>query len=380
MQSIKGFYFFYFSALAALLPYLVLYYEREGLSGSQIGFLLALPPLMNLVGAPLWGALADWTRGHKNILLLCLTGFGLAIFLLLQTHSFGLMICLVLMFALFASSILPLIDSTTLEMLGDRRAHYGRQRAWGTIGWGIVSPIIGFIVDRQGNIWSFYGYFLLLAGTLFFAWRLPIAHAPIGLKLGHGLRSIFKSNRWLLFLLTIYVGGTGFAGLNHYFVLYLNDLGFSRSFLGWTMFAAPLSELPVMLGAAWLVRRWGSERLLIFALMALVIRMLAYSFTETGWVILAIQGMHGLTFGLLWIGGVNRSQELAPKGMNATAQGMFAATMGLGAATGALVGGQLYDALGVQMMYRWEGIGLLVIVGARLVAGQWLNRRKSRPA
>lgn len=63
----KVFYFCFYAAKATLVPYLVLYFESLGLSGRQIGFLAGITPLVSLVGAPLWGALADISRRHKVI-------------------------------------------------------------------------------------------------------------------------------------------------------------------------------------------------------------------------------------------------------------------------------------------------------------------------
>lgn len=39
-------------------------------------------------------------------------------------------------------------DAAVCEVLGDNVKAFGRQRLWGTIGWGIVSPIIGFSIDE----------------------------------------------------------------------------------------------------------------------------------------------------------------------------------------------------------------------------------------
>lgn len=46
---------------------------------------------------------------------------------------------------LFAAPGPPLTDYFTLEILGDKRqGDYGKQRVWGTIGWGLASFAVGF--------------------------------------------------------------------------------------------------------------------------------------------------------------------------------------------------------------------------------------------
>jgi hypothetical protein len=52
--------------LAALAPFLTLYYEGLGMSGRQIGVLAATLPLVSLFAASLWGGLADATRQQRR--------------------------------------------------------------------------------------------------------------------------------------------------------------------------------------------------------------------------------------------------------------------------------------------------------------------------
>ncbi len=47
-----SFYFLYFAAFSALMPFFVLFYQRLGFNGAQIGLLTGIPPLITLVAAP----------------------------------------------------------------------------------------------------------------------------------------------------------------------------------------------------------------------------------------------------------------------------------------------------------------------------------------
>jgi MFS family permease len=88
--------------------------------------------------------------------------------------------------------------------------------------------------------------------------------------------------------------------------------------------------------------------------------------------------LHGPTFAAAWASGVAYVHDLAPEGMGATAQGLFnGMTMGLGAATGAFIGGLLYDGVGAAAMFMWVGIGLLVgALGFALTARTWDGTRR----
>ena len=76
--------------------------------------------------------------------------------------------------------------------------------------------------------------------------------------------------------------------------------------------------------------------------------------------LLGLQLLHGPSFSLLWVAGVAYADELAPKGLSASAQGLFATmVMGWGGVVGALVGGVLYDGVGAAAMFRWTAAGTL---------------------
>ena len=53
MNKAKLFYFIFYAAMAALSPFLTLYYQSLGLSGTQIGLLAGLVPLTGMLsGTP----------------------------------------------------------------------------------------------------------------------------------------------------------------------------------------------------------------------------------------------------------------------------------------------------------------------------------------
>ena len=50
MRPARTFYFLYYAALAALMPYLAIYFASRGLSGLEIGILTSILPLVTMVG------------------------------------------------------------------------------------------------------------------------------------------------------------------------------------------------------------------------------------------------------------------------------------------------------------------------------------------
>lgn len=373
----KGFYFFFFAALAALAPFLVLYYEDLGLNGRQIGVLSALPPLVTLFAASIWGALADTTRQHQRLLVLAVGMIIVMMFILSQTTQFLGLVIVVLVYAFFWAPIIPLVDNTTLELLGEQRDRYGRVRLWGAIGWGLSGPIAGLIIEDQGLRWAFYIFMALMAVCWFITMRLPVQGIRVPARLGDGMQQLLRNREWALFLLVMYLAGFGSSVVHVFLFLYLEQLSATNFMMGLALTSATLSELVVFFYADRMLRSWGTRRTLIIAVLALAFRLVLYSFITLPWLALVVQLLHGLTFAAMWAAAVAYAHQIAPPGLGATAQGMFnSVSSGLGAASGAFVGGLLYDAIGVMNTFRWLG----VLVAGGLLLFVLLSRRVDRRA
>ncbi len=360
-EATKSFYFLYYAAAAALIPFLAIYYEQLGFSGRQIGLLAALPPLIILISAPLWGAVADATKQHKSLLLSAITGALVVVFLFSRTTAFAWIIPVIVVYAFFTAPVMPMVDASTMDWLGEGRNLYGRIRLWGAIGWGLSAPLIGWLIEGSNIRWAFYGYIVLMLVGLVIAWLLPIRETSGQQPFWSGIR-LFAGNRaWLLFLAVVFVSGMCMAMISGFLFLYMNDLGASKTLMGFTLTVATISELPIFFYSNRLLNRWGARGLLLVALAAYVVRALAYTFFSEPWVFLIIQLLHGLTFSAMWVAGVSYADSLAPEGLGATAQGLFSAVLfGLGGIAGGLIGGLLYDELGAVAMFRWAATFALV--------------------
>jgi len=375
----KSFYFLFYASGASLSPFLVLFYRQQGLDEGQIGLLTGMQPLMTLAAASLWGGLADSTRQHRLLLRVAIVGAILCALLLSAMADFAGLLLVALAYAFFLAPIIPLVDNSVLELLGDRSERYGRIRLWGAIGWGVAGPVAGWLVDWGGLGYSFYIFALLHLGGFLVTFGMPIAESTLGESFWTGLRTLATNRRWPIFLAVMFVGGMGMATIHNFFFLYLEDLNASRWTMGLSLSVATLSEIAIFFFSEKLLARWGTVRVLAVALAVLALRLLAYSLIHSaGWA-LAIQLTHGLTFSAMWVAGVAHAKKLAPPGMGATAQGLLTGVyFGLGGAAGAAAGGYLYQSVGPFAMYRWAAVwvavGLGILVFSRLMA----NRNRAR--
>ena len=112
----KAVYALYYAALACLVPFMTLYYQQKGLSGTQIGVLAGIIPLITLASSPFWGGVADATRRHRAVLLLTIAGLWASVLLLYLVSGFPAMLAAVVLYALFVGPIAPLVDLSLIHI------------------------------------------------------------------------------------------------------------------------------------------------------------------------------------------------------------------------------------------------------------------------
>ena len=356
------YYFITYGALSVLFPFLVLFYQSQGLTGAQIGLLAAISPIIAFFGAPLWTGAADITRRHKLFALLSTLCVVIVTFIFPGVASFGGLILMISLWAFFYAPTGPLVDSAVLALLGDRKERFGRIRLWGTVGYGIVAPFAGNLIGRLGLKWAFWGYAILMLGGLLVITRIPFRQGHSDGSFRGGIRTLFANQPWMLFLVMVFIAGVGMATINNYLFVYMQSLGASKTLMGFALTVSTLSEIPALFFSDRLLRRFGARGMLVIAMTTIGLRLVCYALTTQPWVVLVIQLCHGLTFAAIFTAGVHFAGQIAPPGMQASTQGMFSGVlMGFGSAAGGLLGGLLLD--------RFSPGGMYAVVGALVLGG-----------
>jgi PPP family 3-phenylpropionic acid transporter len=374
----SAFYFLFFAAISCLVPFMALFYRSLGLTGSQIGLLTGITPLITLVAAPFWTGLADSTRRHKLVMAGLIAGTVAAALLILQMDAFFWLLLVVSVYSFLQAPVASLSDSATMSMLGENRDRYGRVRLWGTLGWGVVAPAAGLVIQRTSLDWAFYLFAGFMGATLIVSLWFAFPRASQSVPFAEGMRTLLRNRRWMFFLAMVFLCGIGTSTVSSYLFVFMEDLQASKTLMGIALTIATVSELPVMFFANRLLRRFNPRGVLLLALVTVAVRVLLYSLSGAAWQVLLIQLLHGLTFPVIWVAGVSYADEIAPPGLKASAQGMFGGTlMGFGAAVGSLLGGVLLQQVGSAGMYRVTGFvvlaGMLFILASeRIFAGETL--------
>ena len=384
-----AFYFWQYAGVAFASPFVVLYFQGLGFSGPQIGLLIGLSPLVVLVSAPLWTGLADATRRHRLVLSLTLLGSGLAVAAFPFLRAFLPVLILMASFSIVNAAIPPLSDNATLQMLGDNRDMYGRQRLGGTLGYALAAPLAGHLVQSYGLAAAFWGCAAMYLCAFLASQQLWSRPKPLSTAapahdreaVRGGVRLLMTNPRWLLFLVAAFAGGMAASALNSYFFPYLRELGANESTMGIALTIGTVLEVPVLFFGNRLLRWLKAYPLFLAALIVYSARMLLMAAATTTLQALLIQLLNGLSFPVMWLAGVAFADESAPPGLGATAQGLFgAAVFGVGTAIGGFAGGTLLVSVGAHTLFLVFGLVVLALVAVVALAGRLLPSARPKTA
>jgi DHA1 family multidrug resistance protein-like MFS transporter len=263
-----------------VMPIFPFYIESMGASGSELGLLIAISPLMQLLFAPVWGSISD-RRGRKPVLLLGLLGYGLSMLL------FGLATELWMLFAargvggILSAATMP----TTMAYVSDSTSKKDRGGGMGALGAAmglgmVLGPVLGgwLAVDSLSTPFFLTAAVCLL--TLVLVWLFLPESLPTGARQpasarphpGEQLREMWQAVRGplgvLLFMaFLVSFGLTCFQGI---FGLYaLERYGYGPIEVGWILavmgLVAALSQ-GVLTGP--LTKRWGEALVIKATLLA----------------------------------------------------------------------------------------------------------------
>ena len=102
---------------------------------------------------------------------------------------------------------------------------YGRVRLGGTIGWGLMAPLAGLIIQSYGIRWAFWGYAIIMLLVFIVSQKFTFGKTGGKCTLQQG----YATNCWLtgvgIFPGLAFVGGVAFTSINNYLFPYMEEAG-----------------------------------------------------------------------------------------------------------------------------------------------------------
>ncbi len=346
-------------------PYLSVWLRAGGLSGGEIGAIIAAPLLARAAVGPLLAHWADRFQLRRTPILWMSLAAAVLFAAMMATRGFWAWFVLWLVGSSLFSACSPLADVIALRRAAREGFPYAFARGIGSAAYIVANMGAGALMAPFGAgvvmIWTTAGAIL---STVCAPILLPperVADAAARPEGKGGTRALLGDP---LFMLA--VGSVGLIQAAHAFYYSFSTLVWRAQGLG-----APLIGLlwGVGVGAEVIFlylgegvrRRLGPERMLILGGVGAVVRWTAFALSPPVWLLFPLQALHALSFTATFIASLQLVERLSPPEHASAAQSVNAALYAgvlIGAAT--LVSGPLFDHAGA---HGYLAMSLLAAVG-----------------
>ena len=367
LWSIRAYYFVTIGAGGFIFPFITLFYRQQGLSGVEIGWLGTIQAAIGLFAAPIWGRWSDRLNKPRQLLQVALIGSAVFHFLLGQQEQFWTIALLVAATSLVMAGWMPLSDNLAVDVAeGVPGTGFGSIRLWGSLGWTIVTAVAGRLIEAFSLGIIFIGYVVGMIGGVFTLFLVPnpkvdepdptVAPEPAS-NLRQALHIITQSKRLMGLAFGLGASWLLSSTVFSFEPIYMSELGASTSVIGMANALNAAVELPAMLWADKLVKRYTPGRLLRWALVLQMVRMAAVLIYPSVETLVAMRMVLGIQYSFFAVGLVAYINAFSPKTYRATMMALYGITLrNLMTMVGSPLTGMVFDAAGAYWLYA---IGLV---------------------
>ena len=232
----------------------------------------------------------------------------------------------------FYAPLFTLIDAIAYNHLGDERRKWGKQRLWGTMGTVVAAVTSGYLMDlfsRGKDDTNYTPAFVLFACMELLCAAMAALYR--GSKNIECSTSSFKDAKLLMqkpnalmLFFVVFVAGIYLGLIEYYLFVHLQTLGHPPKLLfGLCLLLSSLPEMCVLFLAGSIVKRLGHVNCMCLACAAFAARLLGYSVLSDPWMVLFIEPLQGLTYGLFYASASAYGSLITPPGLHGTVQGII---------------------------------------------------------
>lgn len=373
---LRSFLFTIYGTSVLVVSYFPLFYTHLGFSSSQVGYLYSLGPLISILSNLFWSMISDKLGTIRKIMVVLLAGQLVTGILLARATDFSSVMLILSFFYFFYYPVFPLADTMAIKIAERHGRNFITIRVFGSLGYSFFALTIGYSLKSLGPSWSMPLCIVIVIAALLITIGLKDVKKPVLERSNNegitekpvkksGLKEILLQKEVLWFFGCVFVLALGHRMNEAFLTLSLKQLGAGEEVIGFALLASALSEIPVLFILSKYGDRFKELPLLAFASLMYAVRFLLMSQAQHPGAIIAIQGMHSLTFGVYYVTAVRYITRIIPDHLRATGLAIF--TVVWSSAAGLMsgtFGGIIYEDAGRTPFYMVAmSFSLLALVG-----------------
>ena len=363
-----------FMLIGTFLPYFPVWLNARGLSAGEIGIVLSTPLFVRVLVTPAISFAADKSGDRRLMLIALAWGALLAGLLFLAASSFWTILSVVVLFALFWTSIMPLTEAVAMQGVRRSGLDYGRMRLWGSLSFIAASIGGGFAIQFWGSQAALWIFIAATASVAVMSFALPRpsgkgwlrAAAPVPeIRLTDAL-SLARNPLFLALLFATALIQGSHAVYYAFGTLHWRSVGIPMTDIGQLWATGVVAEIALFAVSKRVVAAYGPVRLIMFAAFAAIVRWPLMTLDPPLEVLFPLQLLHAFTFGAAHLGALYFIAAAVPDHYSATAQGLYASVaVGIALGVGVSIAGPLYNSLGVEAYW------VMALLAASSMLGSW---------
>jgi PPP family 3-phenylpropionic acid transporter len=350
---LSGYYFFYFAALGALVPFWGPYLQSKGFDALAIGQLMAILVGTKIVAPMLWGHIVDLTGRRMPIVRLGALVSVLTFVGVFMADGFWAIAAAMVLFSFFWNASLPQMEAVTFNHLRQRPSGYALIRVWGSVGFILVVAILGLQLESAPLSVVPLWVLVLFVGIWLSTLTVPDSSPVTGDQATPPLRRLLLRADVMAFMVACFLMQASHGIYYAFYSIHLASVGYSTSAIGALWALGVIAEVLVFLAMRNLLERFGARRVLIWSLALAVLRWLMIgAFVDILAVAISAQLLHAATFGTFHAGAIHLVHRYFRGRTQGRGQALYnSLSFGAGGATGSLIGGLLWTDQGPAITF-----------------------------
>lgn len=369
LTCICGFYLLHYMSMGVYSPYVNVYYERLGFTGSQIGLISLVGLLFAMLAAPLFGILCDKTKSDKGVIVFLMLASATSMFVWSKQVAFVPVLFASTFLLIFRSDIGSISDSMAVKFCNQEEFDFGFVRSIGSLGYLMGAFVVANTLSAFGfqgpYVMCFIVFMILGAILICFFPSTKEEEASLNKKEDFSLLKDGKEllfNKDFIFIIIVMVFSTmaldcsvSYAG-NHL----VSTMNQPDSLIGIFSCAMVLPEVFMVMRIGKVIKKIGLKKLYIFACITQIVRMLVYAFSGNIYLFLIASALHGIMIGAGCVGNVEFMHQHIPSKMLSTAMSIYGAIYTIGTALFSQLFGIIYQYGSSNMIFLVTALFTLI--------------------